>query len=78
VELPDRRRSPLTDDAAARGRVGRHIEGRVADAVVVSGHLKRQRFGESRALVKWIYVAGYSARRWFAPRWDVSKRDQAS
>jgi len=54
------------------------IEGRVADAVVVSGHLKRQRYGEGRALVKTIYVAGYSARRWVAPRWDVSKRDQPS
>ncbi len=51
------------------------IDGRVADAVVVSGHLKRQRYGEGRALVKWIYVAGYSARRWFAPRWVVSKRE---
>ena len=52
------------------------IEGRVADAVVVSGHMKRQRYGEGHALVKWIYVAGYSARRWFAPRWKVSRRDE--
>jgi len=57
---------------------GDTIEGRVAEAVVVSGYRKRQRYGEGRALVKTIYVAGYSARRWFAPRWNVSKRDQPS
>jgi hypothetical protein len=54
------------------------IEGRVAEAVVVSGHLKRQRYGEARAKVKWIYVAGYAARRWFAPRWVVRKQGEPS
>jgi hypothetical protein len=54
------------------------IEGRVAEAVEVGGHIKRQRYGEGNALVKMIYIQEYSARRWFAPRWDVSKRDQPS
>lgn len=54
------------------------IDGKVADAVIVSGHLKRQRHGEGRAQVKWIYVAGYSARRWFAPRWRVERREEPS
>lgn len=51
------------------------IEGRVAEAVAVRGHLKRQRYGDGRERVRWIYVAGYEARRWFAPRWDVAHKD---
>lgn len=37
-------------------------------AVNVRGHLKRQRHGPEHSLVKWIYVAEYSARRWVSPR----------
>ena len=36
--------------------------------VQVVGHLKRQRHGPKHQEVKWIWVRGYSARRWIAPR----------
>ena len=40
-----------------------------ADAEVpVRGHLKRQPHGPGLALRKWIWVAGYEARRWVGPR----------
>lgn len=45
--------------------------GRVAEAVAVTGHMKRQRYGEGRVKTKWIYVASHEARRWFGPRWTV-------
>lgn len=51
--------------------------GRVVAERTVTGHLKRQRYGERSALVKWIYIEGYSARRWCMPRWVVSKREGA-
>lgn len=51
----------------------RLLEGRHAAEVPVRGHLKRQRYGEGNAKVKWIYVQGFSARRWLAPRWLVSE-----
>lgn len=41
--------------------------GRLAEQVLVRGHLKRQRHGPGNREVKWLYVAGYSARRWVAP-----------
>jgi hypothetical protein len=41
--------------------------GRAADVVAVRGHLKRPRHGAGLAETKWIYVAGYEARRWVAP-----------
>ncbi|MCY1023978.1 hypothetical protein [Pyxidicoccus sp. MSG2] len=41
--------------------------GRLADQVLVRGHLKRQRHGPGNRAVKWLYIAGYSARRWVAP-----------
>ncbi len=65
-------REPIADSAAAT------IDGRIANVSAVSGHLKRQRHGEGLAFTKWIYVAGYSARRWFAPRWIVSKNEVGS
>jgi hypothetical protein len=40
----------------------------MASEVEVRGHLKRQRHGPGNGQVKWIYVPGYSARRWVAPR----------
>jgi hypothetical protein len=36
--------------------------------VPVTGHLKRQRHGPGNGLTRWIYVAGYQARRWIGPR----------
>lgn len=42
--------------------------GRVAEAVEVRGHLRRQRHGPGSELTRWIYVASYEARRWVAPR----------
>jgi len=48
----------------------------VADEVEVSGHLKRQRYGEGRAKTRWIRVESYEARRWYGPRWEVSKTDE--
>lgn len=49
------------------------LEGRHGVERPVTGHLKRQRYGESNAKVKWIYVQGFSARRWVSPRWIVSE-----
>lgn len=49
------------------------LEGRVAADVSVTGHLKRQRHGEGNSKVKWIYVKGFSARRWVSPRWLVAQ-----
>jgi len=43
------------------------LTGRVAAAVTVRAHLKRQRYGEGNALTRWIFVEGYAARRWVAP-----------
>jgi hypothetical protein len=48
------------------------LEGRHGVDVPVTGHLKRQRYGEANAQVKWIYVRGFSARRWVSPRWIVA------
>lgn len=42
-------------------------EGRVASTSMVRGHLKRQRHGPGNTLTKYVYVAGYSARRWVSP-----------
>ena len=47
------------------------LDGRHAVDVDVTGHLKRQRYGEGNVKVKWIYVHGFSARRWVSPRWSV-------
>lgn len=55
--------------------VADEIEGRVAEVVQVRGHLKRQRYGAGREQVKWIYVPSYEARRWFAPRWTVERKE---
>lgn len=49
------------------------LDGRHAVDVDITGHLKRQRYGEGNAKVKWIYVHGFSARRWISPRWLVSE-----
>lgn len=57
---------------AARGAEGEaaaaDLEQRVAEAVAVRGHLRRQRHGPGLAQVRWVYVASYEARRWVAPR----------
>src|SRR5690606_1894540 len=39
------------------------LDQRIAAEVRVRGHLKRQRYGSERALVKWVYVESYEARR---------------
>jgi hypothetical protein len=83
IDRRDRRTKHIYFDDAIRppravDPVEDAVDGRIADAVIVSGHLKRQRHGEGRAQVKWIYVAGYSARRWFAPRWRVERREEPS
>lgn len=75
-----RTRHIYLDDAPARPRIAAssapaEIPGRAAEQRPVSGHLKRQRYGEGRALTKWIYVERYEARRWFVARWVVSASD---
>lgn len=40
----------------------------LAEEVAVRGHLKRQRHGPGNTETKWIYIAGYQARRWISPR----------
>lgn len=47
---------------------GEAQEGRLAVESEVRGHLKRQPFGPGGKERRWIYVAGYEARRWVAPR----------
>lgn len=60
---PDRReREPTLD--RTRGLLGEDRP--------IKGHLKRQRFGEGRERVKWIYVHGFQSRRWLSSRWLVS------
>lgn len=56
------REDPAPGPHAAPARVGEGVE------VQVRGHLKRQRHGPGNALVRWIYVRSYGARRWVAPR----------
>lgn len=69
VYLGDR---PARPRDAASSAPAAELHRRSAEQRPVSGHLKRQRYGEGRALVKWIYVEQYEARRWFASRWVVS------
>lgn len=38
------------------------------EVVPVTGHIKRQAYGPGLSQRKWIYVQGYEARRWIAPR----------
>lgn len=40
--------------------------GKLLSSVMVTGHLKRQRFGEKLSKTKWIWVSQYAARRWIA------------
>lgn len=54
--------APAAPDSGVDGAAGR-----LAEQVLVRGHLKRQRHGPGNRDVKWLYVAGYSARRWVAP-----------
>ena len=44
------------------------VEGRAAQVVPVRGHLRRQPHGPGNTLRKWVYVTGFEARRWVAPR----------
>lgn len=44
------------------------IDKREPSTAKVTGHLKRQPYGPDRKERRWIYVAGYQARRWVAPR----------
>lgn len=47
---------------------GSSVDGREAAEVRVRGHLKRQPHGPGNSLRRWVYVDGYEARRWVAPR----------
>lgn len=42
--------------------------GRQSATVPVRGHIKRQPYGPGRSLRRWVYIQGYEARRWIAPR----------
>jgi hypothetical protein len=61
-----RSREPLAEPALDP------THGRIAKDARVRGHMKRQRYGEGRAEVKWIYVQGFQSRRWLSSRWLVS------
>lgn len=52
---------------ASRG-VAAGRSGLLETEVPVRGHVKRQRYGPGRSEVRWIYVDGYEARRWIAPK----------
>lgn len=41
---------------------------RLGQMTAVHGHLKRQPYGPGAALRRWIWVDGYEARRWVAPK----------
>lgn len=62
--VPSRGRAARTEEQAPGGPVS----GRVPLQVPVRGHIRRQRHGPGRADTKWVYVEGYAARRWVAPR----------
>ncbi len=66
VYLDERRPSgaPRAPSEPASAEHGDRLE----QAVAVRGHVKRQRYGEAHAKTKWIWVEGYAARRWVAPR----------
>lgn len=59
--------APSAESAAAAPAPDERTDAHLM-AVPVRGHIKRQRHGPVREQVKWIYVAGYEARRWVAPR----------
>src|SRR5690606_17665779 len=62
-------RSPEAGSApASRDAAEGLTEDRIAAVVPVRGHLRRQRYGPKGSLRKWVYVGGYEARRWIAPR----------
>lgn len=50
------------------------LAGRRAEVVPVRGHLRRQAYGPGMSQRRWIYVEGYEARRWVAPRVVVEVR----
>jgi hypothetical protein len=60
----------LDDSPANRagGSGGVSVPGTLAAQVVVRGHLKRQPCGPGGRERRWIWVGGYEARRWVAPR----------
>lgn len=70
---PRKRRLPV--DPATESIPALALDGRISEDRRVSGHLKRQRYGEGCSLIKWIYVERYTARRWFAKRWIVSQKE---
>lgn len=61
------------DAAAAKAAASRHpgsgasMTGLQVD-LPVRGHLRRQHYGPGNQQEKWIYVEGYSARKWISPR----------
>lgn len=72
----DSRRAPTSRPSTTEPVSAR--DARLPEQSQVTGHLKRQRYGAGLSLTKWIYVQGYSARRWHARRWIVSQRDNTN
>lgn len=67
--VPSRPGRPAVESAErADERGGSGTEGRLPVTVPVRGHLRRQAYGPGRTERRWIYVEGYEARRWVAPR----------
>ncbi len=58
--------APADGEALSRVASGETSD-RTVVAVTVRGHLKRQRHGRGSTLTKYVYIAGYSARRWVSP-----------
>lgn len=58
----------------AYGAGGKLPAGYVPQQAHVAGHLKRQPVGPGARERKWIYVTGYEARRWVAPKARIRVR----
>jgi len=62
------RLTPSRYRAAEGSSQAADLRGKVPATVPVRGHLKRQPYGPGQSLRRWIYVEGYEARRWVAPK----------
>lgn len=68
VILQRQRTAPGTTPQTAAMAERRLRDDLAPTTVPVTGHIKRQPYGPGRSQRKWIYVEGYEARRWIAPR----------
>lgn len=65
LSRPRTRRS-RTEEAG--GSAGRLLGDRVPQQTMVSGHLRRIRYGPEHSESRWQWIQAYEARRWVAPK----------